>query len=935
MTSYIKRNVLVFCAASFWLMSFNLSGAPLFPEDTVVIKQKPAVHVAYGVQPDWMVTGAVSSVQGDNLLSPFTQNFTSRLFGRIPGLTITASGTEPGTENNSLYGRGINTFGIGSNDMLILVDGIEANYSDLVPEEIESVVLLKDASATAMYGSRGSNGVLLINTKRGKQGPLQIAFSTQQGFQRATHLPQFLGAYDYARLFNEALVNDGGNERYTSDELELYRTGGDPYFYPDVNWYDQLLRESAPINKYNISFSGGSSSARYFVMVNQAATHSMLRATGQESEFSADGKYRRLNFRSNVDIEITRRLNAEIGLGGSVVNTSNPSGQTTGGLFGRISGMPPNLFPVYNPNGSYSRTSLFSNPLGDILETGYFTTNGRTLMASLALTQSLDYIAEGLSVTAKIASNSFFTGESNKVRTYASYSLSGTPGVDTIYTPYGTNTSLSGQEGGSSQYRTFAFQSFLNYDREFGANRLSGVLLFNTDEYVSTGNTASTKYVNTSGRLTYAHNRKYIAEFSSSYMGSRLFPPDSRYGFFPAGSLGWIASNEEFLRDNNVVRFLKIRASYGLVGNSRIGGWPPYKFLQFYPSGGGYNFGNDNTGYPSLVQGVAANPFISWEKEKTMNLGMEVTLLDHVDIAVDVFNRDRYDILVIPDRSDPDIMGYEKPYMNEGKTNNKGLEGKLRVYNDRSEDFHFYIEASAWYFQNEVVFNSEGLQLHDWLYREGRPIGQPYAYEAIGFFRDEEDIANSPRQLWTQVQPGDVKYKDQNGDGVINELDQYPIGNTGIPNLTAGLNIGFNYKGFDFDVFFQGASVRTIGLTGNYFHAFQNDGQAPVMALNRWTEETAETANYPRLSSRNNENNYRYSTLWQYDGSFIKLRSIELGYSLPASVIQAVNLSQARVFLNGTNLLSFDHMEGYRDAEYGPGYPPLKSYSIGLRVQFQ
>ena len=933
MISYIKRNALIPFFALLYLSAFPLNGLSGSLEDTLDIKQG-SVQVAYGTQPEWMVTGAVSSVAGDILHSSFTQDFTSRLFARVPGLTVTASGTEPGFENNSLYSRGVNTLAGAGNDVLILVDGIEASYSDLIPEEIASVVLLKDASATAMYGSRGANGVLLITTKRGHVGALRVNFSTQQGFQQSTHVPQFLGSYDYARLFNEARVNDGRSERYTAEELELFQTGNDPYFYPDVDWYDVILRETAPINSYNLSLSGGSEEARYFLMINHGTTHKMLRATGRESEFSEDGLYRRFNFRSNVDIDITSSLTAELTLGGSVVNTSNPSRFSTGGLLGRISRMPPNSFPIYNPNGTYSRTSLFANPLGDMLETGFQTANGRTLVASLGLTQGLDFITEGLSLSGRIASTSFFIGQSNKVRTYASYAISRDPEGEIVYTPYGLDSSLSGQEGESDQYRTFAFQSFLNYDRSFGTNRLNGVILFNVDDYAETGNAASDKHVNVSGRATYAYDQRYIAEFSGSYMGSRNFPEGDRFGFFPAASVGWILSNEGFLRDNDVVNFLKLRGSYGMVGNNRIGG-PAYMFLQFYPGAGVYQFGTGNTNSLTITQGRAANPFVTWEKERSMNIGLEATLMNRLDLGIDLFNRDRYDILVIPQRTDPDFMGYTKPFMNEGETNNRGIEGRLRLYNDRSADFNFYVESTLWYFKNEIVFSSEQLREYDYLYREGQPIGQPFGLVAQGFFSDQEDIDSSPRQTWTQVRPGDVKYMDQNGDGVVDELDVYPIGNTGIPNLTAGLNFGFNYRNFDFDIFFQGVTGRSVNLMGNYFHAFQNEGQAGTIALNRWTEETKETASYPRLSSMNDENNYRFSTLWQKDGSFIKLRSIELGYSIPPTLGQTLNIETARVFINGTNLISFDHLNGYRHPEYGPGYPPVRTYSMGVRVQFR
>jgi TonB-linked SusC/RagA family outer membrane protein len=923
----------LFFAAVLYFSVFIKAQTPLV-NDTVHIKQDQKVPVAYSTQPGWMVTGAISSVNGGDIQAPFTSDFTGRLYGRIPGLSVVANGAEAGYENTQLFGRGRNTFGVGETGMLVLVDGFEADLANLVPEEIETVSLLKDAAATAMYGSRGANGVLLVTTRRGTEGKLQVVFSTQQGFQSATGLPRFLGSYDYARLYNEALVNDGKAEFYTTDNLNSYKNGDDPYFHPDVDWYKEVLRDAAPISNYNLNFNGGNRTIRYFVVLNHIKNNSLYRKTGDESEFSVNGKYQRLNFRSNVDINFNKRLSAQITLGGTVIDKANPAASTTDGIFNQMAQLPPNAFPLYNPNGTLSRNSVFSNPVGDILNSGFYTSNGRTLTTTVGFTEQLDMITKGLSVSSRISFNSYFLSQSNKTRTYESFEISKGPDGNPVYTKYGLNTSLVGSEGASDQYRNMVYQAYLNYDRTFGENTVSSMLLYNADDYTISGDNFPVKHVNISGRASYAYKQKYIGEISFSWMGSENFAKGNRFGWFPAVSLGWVASDEDFLKDNGTINFLKLRGSYGMVGNDKIGG-TRFMFEQYYPYYYSYYFGTGNTSYSGIVQGSPANPGVTWEKEKSINFGIEAKLLNCLDITADLFNRDRYDILVQPNSTDPDFMGYSKPYLNQGKANSKGFEAKIRYSHEGTGDFRFFAEASLWYFKNKVVFNSEALQLYDYLYQTGRPIGQPFGLVALGFFKDQPDIDSSPKQNWTSVKPGDVKYKDQNGDQVIDQRDQYPIGKTGLPNLTAGLHLGVQYKGFDLDLFFQGVAGRTVYLNGLNFEAFQNNGKISEIALDRWTPATAGTATYPRLSSVNDDNNFRYSTLWQRNGSFIKLRSAELGYTLPGQVIKLVRLQDARIFVNGTNLFSLDHMDGYRDPEFsGLRYPAVRTISVGLRVQF-
>lgn len=905
---------------------------------TSLNRQSYSRPIAYGVQPAWKVTGALSTVSGGDLQKNFTTNLANTLFGRLPGLTVGQNGGEPGNDSPSLVGRGINTFGPGRG-LLVMVDGFEGTFEQLNPEEIESISLLKDASATAIYGLRGANGVLLVTTKRGSDSPLVVNFSTQQGFHTASNLPQFLDSYDYARLYNEGLKNDGRAPLYTDADLDAYRTGSDPYFRPNVNWYDEVLKKTAPISNYNLNFRGGNSTVRYFVLLNAIQSNGLYKNVGDMADESVNSRYSRFNFRSNVDVNLTKRMSASLTLGGTVEDKTNPAANTTGGIFNALATLPPNAFPVYNANGSFGGTGALTNPLANLLQTGSYTANGRTLQSTLKLTEQLDMIAPGLSVSAAVSFNNFFRSYSNKTKQYERFAVTKGPAGDTLYTRFGQNTSLVGNEDNSDQWRNTVFQGFLNYDKTFGKHDISAVLLYNSSSYTEINNLTTAneslpyKHVGLGGRVTYANASKYIGELSFGYMGSEAFPKSRRYGFFPAASVGWIVSNEKFLNENKVITYLKLRASYGLTGNDQIGG-SRFMFEQRYPYSASYYLGTANTQVFGLAEGAAASTDLSWEKEKKLNLGVELTLAKRLDISVDVFRHNRYDILAAPNRTVPQYIGVTLPLLNQGEVTNNGFEATIRYSSKPTNQLQYFVAASGWYAQNKIVNNSEAVRLFDYQYTTGRPIGQPFGLEAVGLYKDQADIAGSPRPIFAAVQPGDIKYKDQNGDGLIDQNDTRPIGNTSVPTLTISLHSKLQYRGFDLEFLFQGVSGRTAYLGGTRFEALQNNGQIGTIALDRWTPETAGTATYPRLSAANNLNNYRYSTYWQRDGSFIKLRSLELGYSLPNQITEKVRLMSARVFVNGTNLFSLDHMQGYSDPEVGGGYPPLRTVSAGIRLQF-
>lgn len=926
---YIRR--ILFVSLLFG-MNCSFAMAHTLRVDTLL--QNDINRVAYGIQPKWMTTGAVSSVKGNELKS-FVPNIANMLNGQIPGLVVQQWGCEPGADSPAMNARGVNTYGSGTG-LFIVIDGFqstEAYFQQLTPQEIESITLLKDASATAIYGSKGANGVLLITTKRGTSDKIKINFSIQSGFQQPLRLPEFLGAYDYATLYNEALVNDGKSPFYTPMDLEAYKTGNDPIFHPDVDWYGTILRKAAPITNYNFTASGSNEYFRYFVLLNVLDDRSLYRKAGNVSDFSKNGTYTRYNFRTNIDVKLSKRLQGAVTLGGTIEDKTNPgTSENTSGMFDLMSSIAPNAFPVYVSTGMYGGNSMYSNPLGDLMQTGYTSYNGRSLQAIFQLKGDLGFITPGLSVNGAVGFNTYFKSYSKKSRQYARYSVDRDNADEIIYTTYGQNTSLAGDESSSSQWRDYSLQASLNYNRTFnGLHNIDAIYLGSYNDYVVTGTDLSYKNIAMGGRVTYSYDKRYIGEFSFGYNGTENFPKGHRFGFFPAGSLGWILSNEAFLKGNPILNYLKLRASYGIVGNDNIGGIR-YMFDQYY-DGYGYHLGNSNNVQDGLVQGKLANPDVTWEKEKKFNVGFEATLVNKIDVSFDYFIQKRSNILSQPYRTVPDYLGISRPDINIGKVDNKGLETSIRYNEIGKKDLTYFVETSFWYAKNKVVYNAEAIQENEYLYGTGRIVGQPFVLEAIGFFKDEDDILKSPTQTFTDVRPGDIKYKDQNKDGKIDSNDYYPIGYTSMPQITLGLHGGITFKGFDMDIFFQGAANRTVYCGGKYYHAFQNDAKVSSIALGRWTPETAETATYPRLSSENNLNNYQASSFWQKNGNFLKLRSLEIGYTLPFQLSRKINLEKVRIFANGTNLFSLDHMDGFTDPETMSGYPALRTISFGLSIQ--
>lgn len=926
----MKKKIHTFCVLSLLrLLTGAASGQDSgFPADSGF------TGIAYGEQPAWKITGAIATVSGEELRKTPAATLSNTLYGRIPGLTIMQGSGEPGYDAPVLYARGLSSYRDGN--ILLFVDGFETPFDQLVPDEVETISLLKDATALALYGIRGANGVLLVTTKRGTRGAPRIHFSAQTGWQSPMRLPQPLGSYDYARLYNEALINEGKPARYTQADLEAYRSGSDPYFRSDVNWYEEVLKNTAPIMNYDLNFRGGGESVRYFVLLNVLQNEGLYKHTDPKREENSNAHFLRYNFRSNVDIGITERLGASLYLGGRIEDRTSPAGMMAGELFEQLSLTPPNAFPVYTPDNRYGGSPVYTNPVGIVLSSGLYNNHNRNFQAVFRLSYKLDMITEGLSADGAVAFSNFFAGTSTKSRTFATYALSRDDTGDTVYNQIGQDSPLSGSEDFREQWRRANAQFRLHYDHTAGASRWNALAMYLQDQYVISGDNVPFAYRNIAGRATYSFREKYIAEFAASYSGTDNFLAGNRFGFFPAISAGWIASQEPFLEKSNWLDFLKLRVSYGMVGNDQIGG-QRFTYEQYYNWQGGYHFGNNNSFFSGVDEGSLSNPGVTWEKKTIADLGIEATVLGCVNIGLDVFQENRDRILAEPHGTIPGFLGVALPVLNEGKVRNRGFETHVTYRSRRTGNFQYYVEGSAWFARNNILFIPEPLQPYDYLYRTGRPVGQLFGLEADGFYQESDFQAAGqlnaglPVPQFGPVQPGDIRYKDQNGDQVIDAFDYKPLGKPSVPEWIFGFKAGFSAGRFDVEGFFQGAAGRSVYLSGVNVWAFQNNAGVTPIALGRWTPETASEATYPRLSATSNEHNYRLSDFWLRDGSFLRLRTLQIGFALPPPVIHKIRLESASVYISGVNVFTWDKVK-VADPETLAGYPAMRSFHIGFRV---
>lgn len=916
--------------------------------------------VAYGQQSRLTVTGAISSVTTDDLVKSPSASVANSLAGKVTGFSSVQFSGQPGADDPTIYVRGIASLSEERSRPLMIVDGVERSFMQLDPNEIESISVLKDASATAVYGVRGANGVIIVTTKRGQEGPARINATFSSGIQQATRLLEFADSYTYAMRLNEALLNDNPNLtpeqlRFSPQAIEAFRTGSDPIMYPNMNWMDYILKPSTMQSQGNVNIRGGSGRVNYFTSLGFLNQDGLFRTfdTGYNNNFA----YNRYNYRSNIDIRVTETTKLGITTGGRVGVRNQPNAKDgMDQLFRLIYWAVPFSGPGI-VDGKYIRVNndYIPEQKSDALDAyhgrGFTNILNNNLNFDLDLNQDLKALTNGLTFRSKFSYNSSYTHTKVRNSSVAYYEPYYLKDVDPAASPddhsvvfrkMGTDGNLTyGENFGKG--RNWYFDAGFDYKRRIGLHNIGALALYNHSRvyYPAQWSDIPTGLVGLVGRVTYDYNTKYQFDFNIGYNGSENFIREKRYGLFPAASAGWILTEEAFLSSVPHLDFLKLRASYGMVGNDQIGG---ARFLylpdSYIPWQGGYSFGTDNpTNRPRAREGQIGNPDVTWETAIKQNFGVDLIMLKDLRINFDYFVENRKNILAYRGTV-PAFVAYSLPAVNIGEVRNEGFEVDLKWGQRIQPGVRYWINANLSHAKNRIVFMDEVPQNETYLYRTGHPVGQPFGFVFDRFF-NESDIDNPaiPNHQYA-LKPGDMVYRDLNGDGVIDHNDQMAIGYPNYPGFAFGTNMGFEFKGFDISMSWAGATNTSRMLDETFrvpFGHTSNRSLLQYMADNRWTAETAETATFPRLTILGRQNNSRDSDFFLRDASYLRLKNLELGYNFTGNTLKRLGTKNLRVYLNGYNLLTFDRLK-VADPESRTGsrpvYPLTKVYNMGVRANF-
>lgn len=889
-------------------------------------------------------TYSVSTVLAEDLRSFNNTSIGNTLAGKLTGLSVAQTGGAPGLTSASMYVRGVQSFVDPS--IMVVVDGFQTDWSTILPDEVESIQVLKDAASLAVYGISAANGVVYIKTKRGiVRDRDKITFQSRVSFQQPANMPDFMNNGDYAELYNVAMVSDGkdiANGYFSSQDIvDYFKNGTYPVLYPDVNWRDEIIKQNAIAQDYNLSINGGKTGARYNVMLGFSNTPGLY--DGLDGVNNSNWIYNRYLARINMDIQITEWLRSEVTTRGMMSTTKQPTiGQGT--IWSNMAKFLP--YNVTTPSGYWGGTEgYFDNPVAQIKQQGYNMMNNRTIDANLKLIADLPFLP-GASIFGQIVFSNNYYSYYNKTRGYAYQELYPdplTPGaIDTAIVKGDINLNYTYSQTSGEQWNRSNILGGVEYARTIGNGELYASMILQRELYTTSYVLSEVPWakVNLFGRVNYVHDNKYIAEFGYSYSGTDNYSPGSRFGFFPSVSAAWIASNESFLSGSSLVNFLKLRGSFGMVGNDRIDDLRRFMFKEYYGSpSGAFRMGNTLSSNQGTFESTAlANEDATWEKAYKANIGLDAVLFNDLSLSVDYFNEKRTDIFVDPANNLSVVIGGRYNYLNLGSAKNSGFETEL-MYKSSAGPVGYFLAGRFSYVKTEALDLGEPPRAYDYLYRKGNPINQPFVLEAIGFFADQADIDASPVQTYGAVKPGDVKYRDQNNDGFIDDNDLIAEGNPGYPGIIYSFDGGLEFKGFDISVFMQGVGKRTISLLSNSYMIPFLDERKPIqwIADNYWTTTRGNDALYPRLTTESNPNNYQASTLWQRDGSYFRIKNIELGYSFPGRINQKLNINGLRIYLNAVNILTIDKIDEIDiDPEINNPYtyPVMKSYNIGLTLNF-
>ncbi|HEX6426876.1 MAG TPA: TonB-dependent receptor [Niastella sp.] len=918
------------------------------------------IVVGFGRQKRITSTGAVSSIKGDEIKTVPTASVQNTLAGRLPGFFSQQRSGQPGADAADFFIRGVNSLN-GDNKPLIIVDDIEYDYtqlSQLNANEFESISILKDAATTSIYGLKGANGVLVVTTLRGRIGRPRINFTTEAGVTRVIRMPTFLDAYTTALLRNEGTMNDAYGQSqtpvmpFTPDDLQKFKDGSDPYGHPNVNWTEALFNNSSTQGRYNVDVSGGSPLVKYFISLGYYTQNGILKDVKPIGDYvNTNYFYRRYNYRSNLDITPTKTLKIRLDMNGRFETINNPGGVIEkDGLFYELNAfryMAPYAMPLVNPNGTYGYASHLgavtgggaTNPIYRLANGGYKRNFNNNYNIIVGADQRLDIITRGLSAKVNVS----YAGNNNETRNMTR------GGMPTFKYISATNSYAGGgrvpvynvSSVSNALNATTILQASLNYERTIDDHHVTGLFLINQRNFVKEAN-IPINYRGTTARVDYDFKRKYLLGITVARNGNDLFQENKRYGIFPAVSWGYNLSEEPFFHKLfPVFDLFKIRGSYGLVGSDASFPNTVTSEIQYTTTGGNY-YGNTS------VEDSLVNPNVTWEKERKTDLGIEVNMFNgKITFSGSYFYNYRYEQL-IPQGDVPLAVGQILPRKNIGKSENKGFDGML-TYRDRSGQFDYSISANASYAVNKIIYVSEAPD-YPYLAKTGRPIGVlgSLGYDNIGFYQQEDFEADGKVKksmaapVWSVIQPGDLKYADLNGDGVITDADKTYLSKPNLPSTNLGAEFTVGWKGITLRALVQSAFGYAVQVTAEGAGDAFNGNLRP-WNLERWTPATAATATYPRIGLNTNVNNISYITVsdfWFVNTWYVRLKSLEMAYQLPASWIRRTRVVQnARVYVTGYNLINIQDMGKFQqDAEIANGtgnaYPNTTNINIGLQLGF-
>lgn len=938
--------------------------------------------VAFAKQKKESVLGSVSTIKPAELKTT-SSNLTTGFAGKLAGVVAYQRSGEPGEDNAEFFIRGVTTFGTGKADPLILIDNIELTSSDLArlnTDDIASFSILKDATATALYGARGANGVILVTTKEGTEGKMKLSFRVESSFSAPSKEVEIADPLTFMKLHNEAVRtrNPDGALPYLESAIAAREEGLNPMAYPMVDWKDMLFKDFTTNYRGNMSLSGGGRVARYYVALSYSRDNGILKQV-PSNLFDNNIKLDKYTVRSNVNINLTKTTELGVRVSGTFDSYQGPI-QGGSQVYSQAIKASPVLFPaMYAPDaanqytnhpmfGNYGTSANYLNPYAEMAR-GYKEYENTVILAQLELKQDFSFITEGLKgrLLGNVTRTSYYDLQRSYTpfyyaldsydKTKDEYTLSAlNPDLGTDYLGY----SPGSKKVGSSLY----LEASLSYDRTFvEKHNVSGMLVYTVREGKS-GNentlqkSLPTRNLGLAGRFTYGFSDRYFAEFNFGYNGSERFDKSHRWGFFPSGGLGWVVSNEKFWADkpiSKVVNMLKLKGSYGLVGNDNISNNDNRFFylseVNMNNSGRGMNFGtNFDEGYNGISISRYANPKIGWEISHKMNVGFELKLFNDLEIQAEYFKERRTNIL--QERADiPSLMGFQAPIRaNIGEAKGQGVDISLDYSHIFNKNLWTTIRGNFTYASSEFSeYEEPDYSATPWRSKIGSKLSQTYGYIAERLFVDDEDVANSPKQQFGEYTAGDIKYKDINRDGIIDEQDIVPIGYPTTPEIIYGFGFSVGYKAFDFNCFFQGSARSSFFISPLRITPFAqpydpdnelggkqaNNALLQVIADNHWSESNQNMyAFWPRLSDTAISNNNQSSTWWLRDGTFLRMKSAEIGYTLPKRLTSKAKLENLRIYVSGTNLFNISKFKIW-DTEMGNnglGYPVQRVFNVGIQL---